>query len=499
MEISFNHRTLTGYRELPCPVRRIQVTAESVVPDTDEDVGSIVSVQPMVLLKSKDVTPYGVTVSGEFSAALLCVTEGESRVSCVRMKREFSMDFALEGLSNETLAQIRLSVGSTEARVLNPRKLGLTAELVGELSCYRQEELPVETELPEAAAGLLHCREEKTAFSSIDAVCEKSFAFNEQFRFPEGKGEPTELLCQTLRFEAEEVQQVGSRAVVKGSVYLELCCAVKGESCPAVFRFSAPFSQLVDSGAERCDSAAVRIETTSAYFDLVDTISGEKAVDTELHAVLQLVSFSERELKLITDAYSNRCPTEGSFESLALLWVSPPQRLRLTAEEALPIAEDCAEILSVLPSLPPLIQSAAGLGGAVNLDILYRSTSGALAAVHRTLPLEEESCPASAVLCGARLAQQELRPEGNTLRCRLGVEAQLQRRETVELRELAAVSLEEEKPFDRERFASVTLVRDPTEPLWNLARRYHSSVGAIEAANRAREETGSRVLLIPKE
>ncbi len=496
MEISFNHKTQTGYRELPSLVRRVQVTAESVVPDTEEDVASVASIRPMLLLKSKDVGAHGVTVTGELSVSLLCITEGEQRVSCVRLKREFSMEYELDAAQSELQAQIGLSVGNAEARVLNPRKLAVTAEIVGELRCYQREELPVETEPPESARGLLHCRKQEIAFSLIDAVCEKTFALNEQFRFQEGKSEPTEILSQSVRFEPEDTQQIGSRAVVKGTVYVELCYVAKGESCPLTAEFSAPFSQLVDTGTEDCTGAAAAVELTGAYFDLVDTISGEKAVDAELHAVLQLAAHAEKQMALLTDAYSNRCPTLCSYRSVTVNRFSTPQRLRLSAEETVAISPDCEDVLSVLATLPPLIQSSAGLGGAVALDVIYRGTGGSLCAVHRTLPLSEEPIPADVRVCSARIAIRDIRPDGGDLRCRVTVEALLQSREQNQIQELASVSLDEEKPFDSQSFPSVTLVREPSEPLWELAKRWHSSVALIEAAN---ADEAERVLLIPRE
>ena len=75
MEISFENRVMSMYREIARQTRRIQETAESVVPDTNDDIGRIASVQTAVLLKSKDVTSRGVMVTGELTAAMIYITE----------------------------------------------------------------------------------------------------------------------------------------------------------------------------------------------------------------------------------------------------------------------------------------------------------------------------------------------------------------------------------------------------------------------------------------
>ena len=71
MEISFENKIISAYKEICRQTKRIQICAESVVPDTDEDIGRVATVQSSVLLKSKDLTGRGVLISGEAQAALL--------------------------------------------------------------------------------------------------------------------------------------------------------------------------------------------------------------------------------------------------------------------------------------------------------------------------------------------------------------------------------------------------------------------------------------------
>ena len=65
MEITFENNTTNIRREIYHQTKRTQESTESVVPDTDDDIGRILSVQSSVMLKSKDVTSRGVSISGE--------------------------------------------------------------------------------------------------------------------------------------------------------------------------------------------------------------------------------------------------------------------------------------------------------------------------------------------------------------------------------------------------------------------------------------------------
>ena len=162
MEIGFENRVVSTYREISRQTKRIQETAESVVPDTNDDIGKIASVQTAVLMKSKDVTSRGVLVTGELTAALIYITESEKSVSYVRLSKSFTLEYDIGEADADALAQVALTIQNSEARVLNPRKVSVTFELVGEMSCYRQENIVVDTRLPESAPEGLHARFEST-------------------------------------------------------------------------------------------------------------------------------------------------------------------------------------------------------------------------------------------------------------------------------------------------------------------------------------------------
>ena len=134
MEISFENKTANIYREIYHQTKRIQESAESVVPDTDDDIGRVASVQTNLMLKSKDVTARGVIISGEATAALLYITEDQQKVSFVRLAKSFTLEYEVADIDPDTVAQVKLSIVNCETRVLNPRKVSVTFELAGELS-----------------------------------------------------------------------------------------------------------------------------------------------------------------------------------------------------------------------------------------------------------------------------------------------------------------------------------------------------------------------------
>lgn len=496
MEISFENKSVGAYREIFHQIKRIQESVESVVPDTNDDIGRVASVQTSVLLKSKELTSRGVSVTGEICAALLYITEGEDAVSFVRMTKSFELEYDMGEMEGDIRAQIALSVTNCEARVINPRKVSVTVELAGELSCYRQETVAVETLLPESGCEGLHARFETVEAVIANAACEKTFALNEQFTIPQEKPSPAQIISQRAEFCVSETQHVGTKAVIKGSLEIELCYLADEGNYPVLAAFSSPFSQIIDTGEEEMDSCSVMIEITSAYYELIDTINGDKALDAEIHAVLQLVSRRRREMSFISDAYSNLASASCSSQSSQVTLSSGMETLRLSKEERISVSEDCADVLCVLGTLSQQTAGSGKCSASVALDIIYRTKTGTLSAVRRVISLEGDCQDQPVRIISSRLTGLYLRPSGGEIDSRISAELYCNSCRCAEITRVGAVTLSEEDAVDWAALPAVTIVRTEGESLWELAKRYHSCETAIAAMNPDSEDC---MLLIPKE
>lgn len=493
MEIVFEKKHEKRYRESVHLCRRLQESVESVVPDTDEDIGRIVTVQSTVLLKSKDLSGRGVLVTGEARAWLLCISEGGEALTSMRVTKPFTAEFEIADMTGEELTQVTLFVAATDARLLNPRKLSVSFELSAELSCYTLESVAAET-TPSACPGLhVLCGQEELLLEN--AVCEKSFVFSEQFPFPEGKARPERLIGEQAEIRAEDCQLIGSKAVIKGRVELRAAyLSAEGELVQA--SFTEAFSQIVDIGCETMELCTVQPQLTGLYCELADSISGEKVLDAEAHILLQLISRSRAEIRTVTDAYSNLTPVSVRTETMNFESAEERRTLRASVSDSVSLPEDCADVLCVFPNLYRAALENEKLSAAVSLDILYRAESGGLAAVRRTLTPECASAPGELRLLSASLTEAELRPAGKSMEARVTLEAQVLVFKKSEIVSIQSLTLDEEQAFDSGSFPTLTMVRREGESLWELAKRYHSSVEAIEAC--ALPNAGGGMLLIPK-
>ena len=498
MEVNFENKIIEVYKELPSQTKNIQLSAESVVPDTDDDIGKAVCVQTMVLLKSKDITARGVLVSGEAIASFLYITENKEKVSCVKLSKSFSIEYDMPDIAEDAAAQIKLSVLYAEAKVINPRKLCVNFEISGELSCYVPEKINVESGIDPSACPGLHAKYESANLKTINAVCEKTLSLSEQFNFPSGKPKPEKIISNSVEFIVNEYQLVGTKVIVKGNASINVYYLSNEVNYPVKAEFSTSFSQIIDIEKEELDNCFIIPSLTGTYFDLADSINGEKMMDVELYAVLQLVCRSSREVVYIADAYSNLMPANCAREKTGTRVISDSRKIKLSSDERLSIMDDCADVLSLFVSVNRVEQEQNKLKCSLNIDVVYRSSSGQLSSARRSVELQTECSMDDYRISGVRLTEQYLRPDGQYLDAHFSLEISCVIYETVEIDKIISIELDENEPLDYEKFPTLNLVRCDGESLWELAKQYHSSVEKISASNSLEAELSGRMILIPK-
>lgn len=498
MKINFENKSIESYREIFRQTKRVQESTDSVVPDVNDDIGKIASVQTAVYLKSKDITGRGVLISGEAVAAILYITEGERGVSYLRLTKNFTMEFESADIDSDAIAQVKLAVVNSEARVLNPRKVSLTFEISGELSCYRRETFISETSIPENTAPGLHARYRECDMVYTNAVAEKTFTLSEQFVFPGGKPAASQIVLPRLSFMINDSQLIGSKLIIKGNMELTTAYLSEEVNYPVKVEFSTPFSQIMDLGEMEADSCDAMIELNSVYYDVVNTINGEKALDVEVHALLQIVSRKNGKISYISDVYSNVMPSVCSGSSVSLVSSASLQNMKLICDERLNVADDCSDVLSVFASLAQVNMQPDKIMAVVSLDIIYRTQGGALSSVKRLLSLTGDCGKAPERIMNIMLSDVYLRPDGASIDSHIVVELTYLHVQSRELACVNGVELDEDAPFDLSDYPAVTLVRAEKEELWELAKAYRSSVESIRAVNDLTEGSEGRLLLIPK-
>ena len=196
MELHFKETSVQACQDLARLNKSVQLAMESVVPDTKDDIGRILSVRPEIYLKNKELRNKAVSVAGEALVTVLYINEEETAVSFFSMSQSFSQDYELPSVLDSDCLQLHFSVNGIQARVMNPRKLSVDLEIAADLTVSRSAYVVVSQELPEANQTPIHLRRTEANTVLTTGISEKSISINEQLPFPEGKPRQSQAAAQ---------------------------------------------------------------------------------------------------------------------------------------------------------------------------------------------------------------------------------------------------------------------------------------------------------------
>ena len=307
-----------------------------------------------------------------------------------------------------------------------------------------------------------------------------------------------ELLSSIPEVSIKDYQQIGEKVILKGSAMLD-CCFAGERGYPIRKNFTAPLSQIIDTGAEDFDSYHAKTQLTAAYFELIDTINGEKALSVELHGVIQLLCGSKAEISYISDAYNNSMPCSCKMKEQQISESCEEESLELEHEEHVEIAEPYKEILFTAVKISQAGVYKGKLRALLNLDIIYTAEEAGLGMLRRIVNIEENIGEGDYRLLNKLIKACSFQNEEGGICVKISCEFLYRALQQTKILYAEGLELLEDESYEQGEFPGLCLVRQENESLWELAKHYHSSPETIEFMNPEMNEGAGYLLFIPKE
>ena len=495
MEIQLRQESLRCYLPVFNQTVSAENTAEAVVPDTMPDIASILDSASAVFLREKNMTDGRIELTGEVRSTVIYLGEEDATVRKLELNMPCSFSLEDASIREDDLFTVDLVLLRAEPRMVNPRKIAVTAETAARVTVFREEEIRIPTGVD--AEGMETLLENRKV-SHISLVSHKSFVVTEEMSLPAAAPAMDSLLCYRVRTEVSEQKPVGGKCILQGELLLEAEYMAEDDA-PRLERFSIPFSQIMDAPTEGFSTSLMNLTMEDCYLEPVQGAYGTATLHIEAHLLAQTVYYSERELDILEDAYSVAHPLVIRREEAEMTAGTKPVILRDTLRGSLEVSTPAAEVLfgHAEASLP-----AAGEGEIllpVRLSVLCRDEQGNLFAVTRTaegsFSADAENgtgLTAGKPFCG----EPYFTLSGGDVEYRVGVEIRGEQTESEKQELICGVELQEEEAAFSPEAPSLTLVRWAGESVWDLAKKYGSTQKIICAVNP--EAVSGDLLLIPR-
>ena len=509
MELELKKSCLDAYEAAGSMNLTQEETAETIVPDYCPDIARIVKTEGRVYLHSRELRDGKAELSGTVRINVLYTPDGEKGLRTLDFAIPFTAESERGSFPQCHHLMAVTEIAALETRMLNPRKIFTRCKLLLRLTGYQKTQVVFCTDLEAEERLCVEKRQIQQHAVLLNEIAEKDFSFTDEMALSAGREGAAELLCTHVRPVVTDAKAVGNKLIFKGMFHLGVLYRTADGSCVSSDA-QLPFSQVMET-AEGAEDAAceVRLQLTGADLQISgDDPDGRRiAVAIYFHATAFL--HREQDIVLLEDLYSTSYNTAYDAAPLTLTTFSETMTRRQTVREVLEIGVVAESVLSLAADCGAVSVCREGqssvLRSNVTIRALYLDEGGAALAAERTV---EVSChldlPEEYTVTGEAVCTEDLQGSigERGIEVRFPVDFSIRTESRCKRVCISAVRLDEEAPKDSAQTPSLVLrCLHSQENAWDLAKRYHTTIAAILAANQLEAETDiprDRLLLIPK-
>ncbi|MDD5938334.1 MAG: DUF3794 domain-containing protein [Clostridiales bacterium] len=506
MELELDRTQLNGYTALLDTTIFQEETLEMIVPDACPDILRVVDTGGKVLLRGREAMDGRAEVSGTIRASVLYVPDGENGIRHLDVVIPFTCAAEGSGIGPGCTVVACARFRRADTRAVNPRKVLVRAEAAVDLTVFSPIRENICCQVLEAEANHVEQLTEKQEVCITACVQEKPFTISEEITFSAGKPAAEELLRSRVALVCGESKLIGNKLIFKGNANVTVL--YRGED-NGIYTAGGelPFSQIMEiSGVGEGADCALSLALTSCDCQLSPVGDG-RIVSLNLDVLSQAVVRESRTLEVLADAYSTREPLTAQWDTYPMEVCLDAGVRSQNAREAWDTGTHVRDVTDCCLSVSQVTRSREGdrliLTAQVEVMVLYLGEDGGCYSAQRQISVpcsleEPESCR-----CFSRCepaGDVYATPAGGGLELRFVLDFHYW---IMAGRQVTAVSALEPGQAAEEAGEQPSLVLrmlDRGERLWDVAKRYGTTIADIISANELADESAAvgKLLLIPR-
>ena len=487
------------------------VELDYFLPDYYPNIFKILKTSITPSIQSQKIAGNKLTMDGIACIRIHYLAENTNRICCVEQKAPFSKAIDLPSECRNPVIQIVPRCYFANGRAVNQRRLDIRGGISCKVRILEQREESVVS--GGSGQGLqCHCRN-LPACCARKTAC-KSFVVTEDLEL--GSAKPAFGAALGLHSTAvpTECRLIANKAICKGDLTLHLFYQPEEETAaPETMDFSIPISQIVDlPGLEEDYLCDARFEVTGVSLEPKADESGQNRIlSCEFTANLFCTADRNQEYQIVDDAYST------AYESTLVSRPAAAERV-LQATDLVMTTKHTVD--SGGTAISAVYDAAAVFGDAAvkqengelfvcgNLEVsaFCHGGDGIPFLVEKTIPVELK------ILGGLGAPEIGFLPSVDVLSTGFSILSENQLELRTELRvsgmiyernrfqAISDISIQEDAAKVRDALCALRICyADPGDRIWDIAKTYSTSMGAVMEENGLEDEVLSEhtMLLIP--
>lgn len=495
MQLTTGNQLYDGFEQIMETNHECPVDTEYNLPDYCADIQKILKCIVTPEIVSTAVIGDSLSVDG---AADIRVLYLDAKGECVRgfdTKKEFSFTVRLNGSPEGANAVVRPYVQHVTCRAMNARRVDMHITLGFAVSVTAVRR----TELAECVNHeWIEARTESYDVSRAAGCCTHTFILEENIELQNGKPPVETILRRSVRYQIDSVQVHTGEAVVSGKACVEILYRTFSDSAvPERMACELPFTQTVEcAGVDEDSAAQVCCPGGECTIQPREDSVGEYTI---LNLYLK-PTFSIRFSKLCTvrtvcDAFAIQGVLTAKYKNASLERMETASPRTIKVKDTVRIPEnDLERVLDIwcdALSLSSFVEKdSASIRGKFSVCMLYQNKEKRIAFAERMFDFTDvRAAPESGKYSafGEITAVRYSITDAGSVECTADVSVTEQMRAVYPVRSIEAAELDETTACDT--CCAAVYYASCGEKLWDIAKRYHARVSAVQAHNNCTEDT----------
>ncbi len=507
--MKFNTETKTiGFCEINYESTSEQsVESEMILPDYCPEIKRILKCTVSADVLSVQNSSGRVTVQGNANIRLLYIGEND-KTSAYEQIVPIQKIFDSDKLSSGCAVNVKVISDYVNSRALSSRKVDVRAMLTFILKSLKKREESILTSAYDCGIKTLS---QDYNFSDLKSVVEKSFNLSEVIELEADKPVISRILNSSAYIVVKEKKTINNKILIKGDAYIKIHYLAENDSlCCA--EHSIPVSQIIeiDGVTDNSDSLLNISITACEAISKVDSKGETKLIDISIRASALVFAFESAPLSLISDAYSTEYSARNTTRSVDVLTSNTDFDsvfINKVVLESIGVSVDCIHAVwcSDIKYNYSIKNGKCYFSGTYQVTIVFKDSDKEQGVIQKPVDFEfaidlKEECERITCYSTMQITGCSCSVSGESkieLRTEINASGKILSNKIVKY--VSDIELLENKSDDTDLCALTIYFCDKNEKVWNIAKKYRTTVEAIIEENSLDSDIvpDKKTLLIP--
>ena len=449
-----------------------------------------------------------VNVQGNADITVIYIGDND-KISAYEQVIPIQKTFDSDKIADSCSVTSKIITDYVNCRAVNPRKLDVRAMMTMSIRTYSKREEKLLTSLSDCGIRTL-CDDYQ--FADLKCIKKKSFNLTEVIELPSDKPVIGRIINSGANIIINDKKIINNKILIKGDCYLKIYYVAENDSAVECAEHSIPISQIIEADGitEDCNTIINLNVTACESVSKVDSSGETKLIDINVRVSANIFAFINTQISLISDAYSTEFNSSNSYKSTEIIYENTDFNTTFTNKvvlESIGVSIDkiCSVWCSDVRSDYMLKNGKCYLSGTYQVTVIFKDAEKQFGIISKPVdfefgidlksPSERINCYYSLQITGcACMLSGESKVE---LKTEFTANGKILSEKIVKY--LCDTELTEISSDKRKNCALTIYFCDKNEKVWNIAKKYKTTVDAILSENNLDSEIISekKTLLIP--